>query len=193
MREGDTVWIVTTRRAITDPETKRPSEEIEVEFFSELPDEHRPRYVATIEHISDPDDSALNLAVLKVVGIPADIQPHDMYPDDILLNTAVTLIGHPFTTEAPWHVTSGIINHVNTDILTIETPVSEGNLGSPIMNGQGQMLGMVVQIGHDRDTAPSPHEVLPTLRRLQPKTGEIALAYPINVVLEQLRAWEVMK
>ena len=114
-REGDTIWVATTRRGITDPDTKRPSEKIEVEFFSQLPDEHRPRYAAMIERISPPDDPTLDLAVLKVMGIPADIQPHEIASDDIVPNTVVTVIGHPFTAETPWRLASGVINQVTPD------------------------------------------------------------------------------
>ncbi|NEP01302.1 MAG: tetratricopeptide repeat protein [Symploca sp. SIO2E9] len=47
-REGNTVWIVTNRHVISGEQTKPPSDKIKVEFFSELPDEKRPRYDATV-------------------------------------------------------------------------------------------------------------------------------------------------
>jgi len=103
-RESSVVWVVTNRHVVSDTRTRRPGDQIEVEFFSELDDNHRPRYPARLEQITAPEDE-LDLAVLRIPCelscVPDDIRPLEMHLGRLARNTPVRLIGHPYTIKTP--------------------------------------------------------------------------------------------
>jgi superkiller protein 3 len=73
-RQGNVAWILTNRHVVTDAEgSKRRSEEIEVEFYSQ--NTIRLRRSAQIMQITPDNENELDLALLKVEGVPEDIQP----------------------------------------------------------------------------------------------------------------------
>ncbi len=192
-REENTVWIITNRHVVSDKED-RPSSTIAVEFFSELPAEQRPRYTATIVQITPPDEEP-DLAVLQVTGIPSDIQPLEMQLGRISRNTPVRVIGHPYTLDDPWHSSSGEIGNYNPDnpIIPVDAYVAEGNSGGPVINAQMQVIGIMVRIRGPRDIAVDSRQ--PTtidVDNSEPATGEVGLAYHIDVVMEKLRAWRIL-
>jgi protein O-GlcNAc transferase len=194
-REGNAVWIVTNRHVISEKDSTRPSSEISVEFFSELPDEKRPRYTAIIEQITPPDD-VLDLAVLKVTGIPIDVQPLEIHPGRISRNTPIRVIGHPYTVDEPWNSVSGEIVNYNPNstnpIVPVDAYVAVGNSGGPVINEQRQVIAMMFGIRQPQDTATKTNQDTPVNEDNIPATGEIGLAYSIDTVVAKLRDWQIL-
>jgi protein O-GlcNAc transferase len=195
-REGNTVWVVTNRHVIlSNAQSDQPSNAIAVEFYSQLPAEKRPRYTATVEQISPADDT-LDLAVIKITGIPADIQPLQPSPKRISLNTRVRVIGHPYTDPIPWHSSSGGISNYapdpNNPWLTIDASVAEGNSGGPVVNDDSQIVAMMVTIIGAGDIATDPNEPSPSLQGIATATRGFGRAYRIDMVMEKLRSWRIL-
>jgi tetratricopeptide (TPR) repeat protein len=193
-RQGDTVWIVTNRHVISDDQTQRTSTKIEVEFFSNLPDTQRPRYTTMIEQITAPNDG-LDLAVLKVSGIPADIKPLTIRSGSISRNTPIRAIGHPDTGERSWTSSPGeIINYnPNTPIIPIDASLAQGNSGGPIVNQQMEVIAMMVRIRGSQDIATDPNEPTPLHSASEPAaTRAVGLAYRIDIILERLKTWRII-
>ena len=192
-RAGDTVWIVTNRHVISDERNNQLSDTIEVEFFSELPDERRPRYLAVIEHSTEPDDFELDLAVLRVAGVPADILPLEFRSGRVPRNTSIRVIGHPHIVDDPWNSVSGEVTNFDPEspMLPLNVNIAEGNSGGPVINQNRLIIGMVVKYQTGYDVAFNPDEPTPVLSD-QPALGGVGLAYRIGVVMEQLRTWGVL-
>ena len=194
-RQGDIVWIATNRHVVSDRRSNRPSDKIEVEFFSELSDARRPRYEATIAHITRPDNRDLDLAVLKVTGVPDDIIPLKFREGGVVRNTTVRVIGHPYTVDDPWNSASGEITNYNPDslMLPINANVAEGNSGGPVVDARTlEVIGMMVRIRDAEDVALDPERPSPNLRRLSSATRGVGLAYQIDVAIEQFRKWRIL-
>ena len=193
-KEANTVWIVTNRHVVSDNKTKIPSNKIEVEFFSELPDKERPRYPATIINSTERNDS-LDLAVLEVTGIPNDIQSLELSPGRIARNTDVIVIGHPFIDEIPWSTEVGLVKNYspNNSKISMSGLFAQGSSGGPVLNSENQVIAMMVGIRTDSDI---PVTVLDqanfNIDINQPATGGVGLAYRIDVVVEKLREWGVI-
>ncbi len=192
-KEANTVWIVTNRHVVSDEKTKIPSKKIEVEFFSELPDTKRPRYDATIINSTERNDS-LDLAVLKVTGIPDDIQALAMGSGRVQRNASTLIIGHPHTIIDSWSVSSGgVINfNPNNPIMAIDANVAQGNSGGPVIDSNNQVIGMMVSLRTNVDPAIDPNQATLNLDVNQPATGGVGLAYRIDVVVDQLREWGII-
>ena len=192
-KEGNTVWIVTNRHVISDNKTDILSKKIEVEFFSELPDAERPRYPATIINSTDVDDYGLDLAVLKVIGIPEDIQKLEMRPGRVARNLTVTIIGHPYNIENPWSVSRGeVVNYnPNNPQISMNGLFAQGNAGGPVIDSRNQVIGMMVGIRSNFDVAVNPNQASSNIIVNQPATGGVGLAYRIDIVIEKLREWGI--
>jgi protein O-GlcNAc transferase len=192
-RLGDTVWVVTNRHVVSDDQTQRTGIQVEVEFFSNLPDTQRPRYTATIEQITASDEEP-DLAVLKISGIPADIYPLKVRPGAISRNTPIRAIGHPYTVDDPWNSSSGEISNYNPNnpIIPIDAYVAQGNSGGPVINQQMEVIAMMVRIRGPKDLATDPNEDTPLPSGSEPATGEVGLAYRIDIIMEKLKTWQVI-
>jgi tetratricopeptide (TPR) repeat protein len=195
-RQGNTAWIVTNRHVVTDPKTKRLVEQpLQVEFFSDLPDEQRPRYTAKILHVT-PDGDPLDLAVVQIISdrLPKDIQALTWNSDRLRANQRIYAIGHPYNKDNPWDSASGEVTSSVSGglLLPIAATVATGNSGGPVINEQNQVIGVFVAI-RDRSTlATSASSRLTTLEGVSPATGDIGLAYRIEVVIQQLRTWKII-
>ncbi|NEP00842.1 MAG: tetratricopeptide repeat protein [Symploca sp. SIO2E9] len=192
-RQGNILWIVTNRHVISDKQSKRRSDNIEVEFFSELPDEKRPRYKAKIEKMTDFNDE-LDLTVLKVKGIPDDIQPLKFRRGRVSRNTPVRVIGHPFTVDDPWNSASGEVTNYNpgNPRLPIKANVAEGNSGGPVINEKMEVIAVIVSYRNKSDLALDPNQPSPDISQISEATEGISLAYRIDIVLEKLRQWRIL-
>ena len=196
-RQGDTIWIVTNRHAVIDEKTKQPVEEpIEAEFYSELPpNKSRYRYTAKIVQVT-PNQEDLDLAVLQVSNprLPKDIQPLLWNLDRLRVNQRVYVIGHPHI-KGDWDSASGDISRFNANetVFSIDATVARGNSGGPVINEQNQVIGVFFKI-RDRNNAVSiaANREMPNLEILGSATGDVGLAYRIEVVIQKLKAWKIL-
>ncbi|MBD2481227.1 tetratricopeptide repeat protein [Planktothrix sp. FACHB-1365] len=185
-REGNTIWVVTNRHVIANQQ-RQPSPKIEIEFFSEIEGEKR-RFSATVEQISN--DPNLDLAVLKITGIPDDIRPLKMGTGRVSRNTKIIVIGHPINAD-PWNSSGGEVTNYSINKVTISAVVATGNSGGPVINETTkEVIGIMVRVA-DEDiatdpntaTAPPPDEIF--------TTGGFGIAYPIDLVQQQLVKWGI--
>ncbi|MEM8721441.1 MAG: serine protease [Cyanobacteria bacterium P01_G01_bin.39] len=154
----------------------------------------RPRYPATIINSTEKNDS-LDLAVLKVTGIPYDIKALTMGSGRVARNANTLIIGHPHTIIDPWSVSSGgVINfNPNNPIMSIDANVAQGNSGGPVIDSNNQVIGMMVSLRTNGDIAIDPNQAtLNNINANQPATGGVGLAYRIDVVVNQLREWGII-
>ena len=193
-RQGNTVLIVTNRHVISDNKSKRPSDTIEVEFYSTLDDIQRPRYKATIEEITDSRED-LDLAVVKVVGIPEDIEPLTMKSGWIQRNLEITIIGHPYNIESPWSVVKGdVMNYnPNNQYIPLDALVADGNSGGPVLNADGEVIAMMVRIRFEDDIVLINDRESKLFLENARSTGDLGLAYPIEIVIKKLQEWGILK
>ena len=192
-REANTVWILTNRHVVTDIKTtQRPSKKIELEFFSEPPPgKVTPRYTAEIEKITDANDP-IDLALLKVTGIPEDIQPLPMYSGTVPRTTEVIVVGHP-SNGAQWTASSGEVSNVisRENKLQITATLAESNSGGPVIDREKQqVIGIMVQINDPNQQRPDDTRNMtePPI----PATGGFGFAYEIDVVMKKLRKWGIL-
>jgi len=182
-REGDTIWIITNRHVLQPLGANRPSETIEVQFFSNLDYSQRPSYSATLEHITDPDDF-LDLAVIKVEGIQEDddtIRPLKFHSGYIPRAQQAIIIGHPkqLNIYDDWKVVLGIISSSGTDGLTLDASLNNGNSGGPILHAETkEVIGIVAFIPNQSITPWT--------------TGLLGYGHSIDQVVNQLRRWRMM-
>lgn len=167
-----------------------PVTPLKLNFFSELPDEKRPRYKASIEKITDRQD-LLDLAVLKVEGIPDDIEPLKTQSGRIQRNLDITIIGHPYTVKNPWVVVKGkVINYSPNDpLIPLDVNVAPGNSGGPVLNSEGLVVAMVIRNRASSDIAVDPNIETPIVLEDSPATSGVGLAYRIDVVIKKLQEW----
>ncbi|CAH2575340.1 UDP-N-acetylglucosamine--peptide N-acetylglucosaminyltransferase 110 kDa subunit [Planktothrix rubescens] len=185
-REGNTIWVMTNRHVIANQQ-RQPSPKIEIEFFSEIKGEKR-RFPATVEQISN--DEKLDLAVLKITGIPGDIRPLKMGTGRVSRNTKIIVIGHPINAD-PWNSSGGEVTNYSIDKVTIDAVVATGNSGGPVINETTkEVIAIMVQVAGENistnpniPTPPPPDQVF--------TTGEFGIAYPIDLVQQQLIKWGI--
>jgi len=115
---------------------------LEVQVFSAGP----PRYTAQVVH----EDKGLNLAILKVG--PADPLPSATLgnSDMVEVGDVVLAIGSPFGLEQT--VTMGIISDTKRtlriqettyrDMMQTDAAINRGNSGGPLVNIQGEVIGI---------------------------------------------------
>jgi tetratricopeptide (TPR) repeat protein len=193
-RENNTLWIVTNRHVVIDTSSKQPSNKIEVEFYSQLPDICRPRYSAILQYVTQSDEE-LDLAVLKI----ADIKPQDIKPllpelGRIAHDTPVTVIGHPFNINELWSLSFGkVIDYSDNDqkFAISSTTVAEGDSGGPVIDTQNQIVGMLTNVRNEGDLSPKT-AITVNLRKILPATKKVGLAYRIDAIMNQLRKWKII-
>lgn len=191
-RQGNKAWIVTNRHVVTDPEvTNRPSNKIELEFYSEPPpNKYIPRYTAKINKITDAQDS-LDLAVLEVTNIPEDIKPLPTYTGRVSRTTPVRVIGHPSNGGLWTAVTGEVSNFLHQPRqIQINATLAEGNSGGPVIDQEKRVVGLMVQISNPGQTLQNATDT--DQQALPPATGGFGFAYSMDVVLEKMRNWGIL-
>lgn len=154
-------------------------------------------YVATAEVIGEDDFS--DIAVIKV-----NVNPNRLFPvtfgnsDDIVVGQSTVAIGNPFGLRSS--MTTGIVsatgrtlasnNLINPEILDIysnpaiiqiDAAVNPGNSGGPILNLDGEVIGIATAIRSDTGTFQGIAYAVPinTVRRVVPQLIESGqVAYP---------------
>ena len=186
-REGNTVWVVTNRHVIADDKGKT-SPKIEIEFFSDIEENRRARFAATVEQISN--DPNLDLAVLKITGIPDDIRPLKMGTGRVSRNTRILVIGHPINAD-PWNSSGGEVTNYSINKVTVSAVVATGNSGSPVINETTkEVIGIMVMVA-DENIATNPNIPTPAVPDEIFTTGGFGIAYPIDLVQQQLIKWGI--
>ncbi|MEJ5244311.1 MAG: trypsin-like peptidase domain-containing protein [Bacteroidota bacterium] len=93
--------------------------------------------------VDAPDDfDELDIAILKINQKVSNYLPFK--PDEASVGEEVVAIGHPNSDF--WNQSKGIISKINTSdkyILQTDVPIDEGNSGGPLINGKGQVVGIV--------------------------------------------------
>jgi superkiller protein 3 len=185
-RDGDITLIVTNRHVVSDDHTRRPSDSIEIELYSQNVPEHRLRFPARIRHITAPDDEQLDLAILEVRDLPDDIEPLTLSNSRAPLGADISVIGHPVTGN-PWSWQPGHISAITAaqdqQNLQLAVPnLAVGNSGSPIFH-ENQVIGMVTSISNQQTVAGSGTE--------GDFTGGFGFAYPLDILQNQLQDWGI--
>jgi serine protease Do len=97
-------------------------------------------------------DPSSDLAVLKVQNPPQYAKPLPLVENEPPIGTKVAAIGSPYSLEGT--ITSGIVSAVNRsipapngrkipDAIQTDAPVNPGNSGGPLLNLQGEVMGVV--------------------------------------------------
>ncbi|AFY42344.1 tetratricopeptide repeat protein [Nostoc sp. PCC 7107] len=191
-REENTAWIITNRHVVSEAQRiKRPNKKINLEFYSQPPySSVASQYEAEIIQVTKPDDK-LDLALLKVTGIPKDIKALTISSDSVRLTTEVFVIGHP-SNGADWTIESGRISNVipQKNQLQITGTLAEGNSGGPVINKETQqVVGLVAYIRDYSQQREDRTQLQPS--NLPPATGGFGFAYSMDVVVVQLRKWGI--
>jgi superkiller protein 3 len=187
-QQDQVAWILTTRRALSDAKTKRLTPKVAVEFFSQLPVTRRPRYNVAIAFVTAPEHPSLDLAVLKVEGVPTDIQALPLSPSESVQGSPVQVIDHPLTGKDPWNAIAGQMHSLVPECptLIISLPTVEAvNMGDPILNAQGQVIGML------NGNTVNPRALAASVGETSP-SGSLAIAYRLEPLLKQLREWGIL-
>jgi S1-C subfamily serine protease len=145
---GGTGFVIDTAgHIITNYHVVQDAEEIQVEFFDGT--------LAHAEIIGLDDDS--DLAVIQVSNVPAErLQPVTFGDSSTLqVGEPVLAIGSPFGER--WTLTTGIVSAVNRTlrgftefsiggVIQTDAAINPGNSGGPLVNMQGQVIGVNSQI-----------------------------------------------
>ncbi|GCA75249.1 TPR repeat-containing protein YrrB [Microcystis aeruginosa NIES-2520] len=176
-RQGTTVWIITNRHVVVDSDTEQRGDNLEVEpYYGEnLPNLPRARAVAKIVHINEPDEK-LDLALLEVRDLPSDIGSLTFYQDKISPDTPISIIGHPESKDWSQYKTTVINIQSSTGHLLIDTSLAEGASGSPVLDPEMRVIGLVFNTVNES--------------RLNSNAG-IAVAHTATQILKQLCEWKV--
>ncbi|MEH2309798.1 tetratricopeptide repeat protein, partial [Nostoc sp.] len=169
-REGNRTLILTNRHVIFDGYEQ--GKNIQVEFFSSPPS-NRVRMRRDAKLFKMTTDEQLDLAVLEVSGkLPEDIQPLSISSTAIAPKMPIRIIGHSAQRgeDKSWSMQSGQINYQNQRLEISQAALKPGYSGSPVIDSQNQLLGIVFarKKGADRD-----------------------FAYPMSEIQKQLRTWSI--
>jgi tetratricopeptide (TPR) repeat protein len=173
-RKANRTLILTNSHVIFDDNQQNKNIQIQVDFFSEPPS-NRVRMRRDVKVLKVSKDKKLDLAVLEVIGaLPEDIKPLPISSNPITQKIPARIIGHFATNKKGlfWFVESREISSDNKQKIQISQPKLEsGYSGSPVTDWQNQqLLGIVFA----RDKSKQ------------------SFAYPISVILQQLRTWRVL-
>ena len=184
-REGDITLIVTPRYVVSDGNTQRPSDSIEIELYSQNKPEHRLRFPARIRNITDPGD-LLDLAILEVRNLPDDIEPLTLSNSRAPVDADIRVIGHPVTGN-PWSLQRGYISAItaapdqqNLQVAGMNLVVGVG--GAPILYNQ-EVVGLLVTISNQQTVTGSGSQ--------GDLMGGFGFAYPLEVIEQQLQNWGI--
>jgi putative serine protease PepD len=127
-------------------------------------------------------DSTNDIALLQVESMPSDIPAVTLGDSDaIAVGETAIAIGSPFGLEQT--VTQGIISAINRDwagsssalsgLIQTDAPINPGNSGGPLLNGDGEVIGINTLIE-------------------SPVEGNVGIGFavPINMVKQQLAQLE---
>jgi S1-C subfamily serine protease len=142
-----------------------------------------------------PKEEALDLAVLQVSNprLPKDVQPLSWSFASLSANQRVYVIGHPLN-KGEWDSASGDIPRFDPyqPTLSINATVAQGNSGGPVINEQNQVIGLFIEIRGRNAVSIDATRDMPNLKGIEPATGDVGLAHPIEIVIQKLKAWKIL-
>ncbi len=181
-RSENTAWIITNRHVINFGDQPQPKTTYLVELYSQPHSEQvRSRLPAQLIQAT-PVGNWLDLAVLEVSNLPADIQPLSLAESDHFANEPIKTIGHP-NNESDWMVSSGEIIHGDSQVLHLSAVLTPGRSGSPVFNSDNQVIGIAYGMKLSCN-----HQELPWAEL--EFTLSCGLALPIEAVRNQLQQWQ---
>ncbi len=147
-RGGGTGFVYDTEgRLVTNAHVVDAAEEIAVYFLDGT--------IARAEVIGLDRDS--DIAVIQVENVPSERLTPVQFGDSngLTVGQAVLAIGSPFGED--WTLTSGIVSAINRsirglsdfstgDVIQTDTAINPGNSGGPLLNLDGQVVGVNTQI-----------------------------------------------
>jgi tetratricopeptide (TPR) repeat protein len=168
-RQGDRAWIVTNRHVVFNG--SQDGDEIQIEpYYGDVPNNLIPsRLNARIVNKTLANES-LDLAVLEVEfsDVPPDVKSLSTNAENTRNNTSISVIGN---IDFIWH--NGVLKEVSPKEITLEPLLKAGNSGSPVLNAQNQVMGLIYTSDPDQ------------------KIGKYSYAHPINLVNDQITQWRI--
>jgi superkiller protein 3 len=141
-RQGSKAWILTNRHVVTESDGQTRQKNIEIELYSQPPaGQFRKRLSAKIVNIT-PKDDPLDLAILEVTGLPADIQPLQLATGKTSLEQPVRAIGHPID-RTEWAVMEGKVRQKRDKFIVLSAQSAPGASGSPVLDMDNRVVGIV--------------------------------------------------
>ena len=140
-------------------------------YYGSPPDTLYREYIAAKVIPQSEREQKIDLTILEVTGLPADIQPLATFPDKISRGTAIEIIGHPG--EQDWVVEAGKVVSLEAETLKLQVKVARGNSGGPVLDSQKRAIGIISQ----KDTS-------------NPQ-AEMAIAYSMITIKKTLSLWGI--
>jgi tetratricopeptide (TPR) repeat protein/S1-C subfamily serine protease len=169
-------WIVTNRHVITDDSETELADNVSIELYGKfLTGQYIKLYPATVIHRTDAEDPA-DVAVLTVANLPEDIQVLPLGVPKHKLGQFVRMIGNPDHQGRGWYVSEGTITHKYSNNLYLSARSGPGGSGSPVLNDENQVVGMLYRGRTDFPGAP----------------GGRGIALPLSLIQGKLQEWGIV-
>ena len=174
--DGSNAFIVTACHIVTESArdcTDKPNNQIQVDFHTDTASTQSPTSMqASIEFVTS-SSSGKDLAVLRVENMPAQYKSLSVASGLAQIDT-VTIIGHPIT-GGDWAPIRGEVKQVyDNGRIILDATISSGASGSPLLDDQNRVTGMVSSLTNDDGVA---------------STAPFVIAQSAESVKEQLKTW----
>lgn len=121
----------------------------------------------------------MDLALIVIDDAPEDVQPLRISSEIAGLNSDVRIVGHH---NAPWSISRGYVSKEpqNNNIQLAETAIGKGSSGSPILNRENEVVGIVFSIEP------------PNIGNGSDFLGGFSYGYSANILVDTLRKWNIL-
>ncbi|MGH8002588.1 MAG: S1 family peptidase, partial [Brasilonema sp.] len=164
-RQGNRAWIVTNKHVVAKGKN---ADEVDVElYYGDLPEDIflKPRITARIiERTLTKNDADLALLEVQSPEFPKDIGHLSMFERASQQDKAISVVGN---TDFKW--INGTVVSTSTTTSTLIPRLEKGYSGSPVLNPQNQVVGLLYEI----DPQGKPH----------------SYAHPISLIAAKLQEW----
>jgi superkiller protein 3 len=174
-RTGNKLLVLTNRHVVTDAwnhPIPRTCDEVEVQLFlGNKPSNARTEPLkGKLLYVTD-QASPIDLALVEVEApnLPEDLKPFE-FSTRPKSGLRVLVIGHPAAeNKTEWAPDAGTVISAKEDRLAIEISLQKGNSGSPVLDPNNRVVGIITKISEQ----------------------ETGYAVPITRILETLKTWGV--